>query len=61
MTCLNVPKTSTFILNVLSTSLTDVYFYKVKVIKANLVDDEMYLERMNNNVIMKFKFFYRWN
>lgn len=59
MTCLNVPKTSTFILNVLSTSLTDVYFYKVKVIKANLVDDEMYLERMNNNVIMKFKFFYR--
>lgn len=59
MTCLNVPKTSTFILNVLSTSLTDVYFCKVKVIKANLVDDEMYLERMNNNVIMKFKFFYR--
>lgn len=61
MTFLNIPKTSTFILNVLSTSLTDVYFYKVKVIKANLVDDEMYLERMNNNVIMKFKFFYRWN
>lgn len=59
MTFLNIPKTSTFILNVLSTSLTDVYFYKVKVIKANLVDDEMYLERMNNNVIMKFKFFYR--